>query len=90
MTHRNSFRLLPLFGTTPVDSSAILDGDCAFVAAVTSGVSGALRLSANVFGDTVVQRIQLFIARMTESPFNNGTHGTMFADVPPVVPTALA
>lgn len=82
--------MLPLFGTTPVDNSVILDGDCVFAAAVTSGVSGALRLAADVFGDTVVQRIQLFIARMTESPFNNGTHGTVFADVPAVVPAALA
>lgn len=80
-THWNSFHLLPLFGATPVNERVVVDGDWIFAAGVTSGIDGALRLAAELFGDPVAQGIQLQIAYAPEPPFNSGTPETAPADV---------
>jgi cyclohexyl-isocyanide hydratase len=80
-THWNSLHLLPLFGATPVDERVVVDGDWIFAAGVTSGIDGALRLAAEMFGDAVAQRIQLNMAYAPEPPFNSGTPETAPADV---------
>lgn len=76
-----SLHLLPLFGATPVDERVVVDGDWIFAAGVTSGIDGALRLAAEMFGDAVAQRIQLNMAYAPEPPFNSGTPETAPADV---------
>ena len=80
-THWNSFHLLPLLGANPVDERVVVDGDWIFAAGVTSGIDGALRLAADMFGDEVAQRIQLYMAYAPEPPFNSGTPETAPADV---------
>ena len=80
-THWNSFHLLPLFGADPVDERVVVDGDWIFAAGVTSGIDGALRLAADMCGDAVAQRIQLYMAYAPEPPFNSGTPKTAPAEV---------
>lgn len=80
-THWNSFHLLPLFGAEPVDERVVVDGDWIFAAGVTAGIDGALRLAADLCGDAMAQRIQLFMAYAPEPPFNSGTPGSAPAEV---------
>lgn len=80
-THWNSFHLLPLFGAEPVDERVVVDGDWIFAAGVTSGIDGALRLAADMYGDQVGQLIQLNIAYAPEPPFNSGSPDTAPSEV---------
>jgi cyclohexyl-isocyanide hydratase len=47
-----------------------------FVAGVTAGIDGALRVAADLRGDEVAQVIQLSIAYAPEPPFSSGTPET--------------
>jgi cyclohexyl-isocyanide hydratase len=80
-THWASFHLLPYFGATPVNQRVVRDGNMVFAAGVTSGIDGALRVTADLRGDAVAQTIQLGIAYAPEPPFTSGTPET----APPAV-----
>jgi cyclohexyl-isocyanide hydratase len=80
-THWASFHLLPYFGAIPVNERVVIDGDWVFAAGVTAGIDGALRLAAELRGDTVAQEIQLQMAYAPEPPFDSGTPETAPAGV---------
>lgn len=80
-THWNSFHLLPLFGATPINQRVVVDGDWIFAAGVTSGIDAALQIAADMFGDEIAQRIQLYMAYAPEPPFKSGTPETAPAKV---------
>ncbi|SDV47068.1 DJ-1/PfpI family protein [Chitinasiproducens palmae] len=80
-THWNSFHLLPCFGAEAVDQRVVVDGKWIFAAGVTAGIDGALRLAADMLGDTVAQSIQLGMAYAPEPPFDSGTPATAPASV---------
>ena len=75
-THWASFDLLPYFGATPVNQRVVRDGRVVSAAGVTSGIDGALRVTADLRGDEVAQTIQLGIAYAPEPPFASGTPET--------------
>lgn len=89
-THWNSFHLLPLFGAVPVDERVVMDGKWVFAAGVTSGIDGALRLAADMYGDAVAQRIQLYMAYAPDAPFDSGTPDAAPAGVLTAVRAAAA
>lgn len=89
-THWNSFHLLPLFGADPIDERVVVDGDWIFAAGVTSGIDGALRLAAEMYGDATAQRIQLNMAYAPEPPFNSGTPDTAPEEILAAVRAASA
>ena len=51
-SHWGAFHLLPLFGAIPVDQRIVIDGSYLFAAGVTAGIDGALRLVAELRGDS--------------------------------------
>jgi cyclohexyl-isocyanide hydratase len=73
--------LLPYFGATPVNERVVTDGDMVFVAGVTAGIDGALKVTADLRGIEAAQAIQLGIAYAPEPPFHSGTPET----APPAV-----
>ncbi|MGH2928427.1 MAG: DJ-1/PfpI family protein, partial [Solirubrobacteraceae bacterium] len=75
-THWAAFHLLPLFGATPVNQRVVVDGTMVFAAGVTAGIDGALRVAAELRGDTVAQTIQLYMQYAPEPPFTSGTPET--------------
>jgi cyclohexyl-isocyanide hydratase len=75
-THWASIDLLPCFGATIVNERVVKDGKFVFAAGVTSGIDGALRVTADLRGDDVAQVIQLGIAYAPEPPFDAGTPET--------------
>lgn len=75
-THWNSIDLLPYFGATPINERVVKDGPFVFAAGVTSGIDGALRVTADLRGDEEAQGIQLAIAYAPEPPFSSGTPET--------------
>ncbi len=75
-THWNSIDLLPYFSATPVNERVVKDGRFVSAAGVTSGIDGALRVTADLRGDEVAQGIQLAIAYAPEPPFSSGTPET--------------
>lgn len=89
-THWSSLHLLPLFGAEPVDERVVVDGKWVFAAGVTAGIDGALRLAADLYGDALAQRIQLYMAYAPEPPFNSGTPDTAPAEVLASVHAAMA
>lgn len=80
-THWASFHLLSYLGAIPVDARVVKDGDWIFAAGVTAGIDGALRLAAELRGDTAAQEIQLQMAYAPEPPFDSGTPETAPAAV---------
>ena len=72
-THWSALHLLPFFGAIPVDERVVIDGAWIFTAGVTAGIDGALRLAAELRGDTTAQTIQLHMAYAPQPPFNSGT-----------------
>ena len=75
-THWASLHLLPFFGAIPVNKRVVVDGNWVFAAGVTAGIDGALRLAAQLRGDTAAQVIQLQMAYAPEPPFDSGTPET--------------
>ena len=67
---------MPYFGATPVNERVVKDGRFVSAAGVTSGIDGALRVTADLRGDEVAQGIQLVIAYAPEPPFSSGTPET--------------
>lgn len=72
-THWASFHLLPCFGAIPVDARVVVDQGWVFAAGVTSGIDGALRLAAQLRGETAAKAIQLHMVYAPEPPFDAGT-----------------
>jgi cyclohexyl-isocyanide hydratase len=80
-THWAAHDLLPWFGAVPVNERVVRDGVYMFTAGVTAGIDGALRLAAELRGQTAAEFIQLYIAYAPERPFNSGTPETAPAAV---------
>ena len=72
-THWTALHLLPFFGAIPVNKRVVTDGNMVFAGGVTSGIDGALQVTADLRGDEVAQAIQLAIEYAPEPPFNSGT-----------------
>ena len=75
-THWAAFHLLPFFGAIPVNQRVVVDGNMVCAAGVTSGIDGALRVSAELRGRAAAEAIQLYMQYAPEPPFNSGTPET--------------
>lgn len=75
-THWMSLDLLQLFGATPVAERVVRDRNRITGAGVTAGIDFALVLAAELFGDSVAQRIQLAIEYDPHPPFDSGSPRT--------------
>jgi cyclohexyl-isocyanide hydratase len=58
-----------------------VDGAWVFAAGVTAGIDGALRLAAELRGDSAAEAIQLHMVYAPEPPFNSGTPETAPATI---------
>jgi cyclohexyl-isocyanide hydratase len=72
-THWASHHLLPVLGARPVNDRVVVDGNIVTAAGVTSGIDGALRVTALLRGEPAAQMIQLYTQYAPEPPFNSGT-----------------
>jgi cyclohexyl-isocyanide hydratase len=72
-THWAVRHLLPFFGAFPVDERVVIDGRVTSTAGVTSGIDGALRLAAALYGEETAQGIELFMEYAPQPPFDSGT-----------------
>jgi cyclohexyl-isocyanide hydratase len=80
-THWSALHLLPFFGAIPFNERVVVNGAWIFVAGVTAGIDGALRLAAELRGDKAAQAIQLRMVYAPEPPFDSGAPET----APPAV-----
>ena len=87
-THWMSLDLLPHFGAQVDARRVVRDGNRITGAGVTAGIDFALVLAAELFGDTVAQRIQLAIEYQPAPPFQSGSPETAPPDVRDAVLTA--
>jgi cyclohexyl-isocyanide hydratase len=80
-THWASFHVLEHFGAIPTNERVVIDGKFVSAAGVSSGIDGALRVTALLRGDQAAQEIQLYMQYAPEPPFRSGT--------PETAPTAI-
>lgn len=71
-THWAFMPLLSLFGATPTDERVVLDRNRITAGGVTAGIDFGLRVAAEVAGESVAQRIQLFLEYDPAPPFQCG------------------
>lgn len=72
-SHWSSRHFLTAFGATPVDARVVVDGPVFTGGGVTAGIDVALRVVAELCGETVAKAIQLSIEYDPEPPFDAGT-----------------
>ncbi len=75
-THWSCHDLLAVLGAEPLDQRVVIDRDRVTAAGVTSGIDGALALSARLFGEEVAMRIQLGMEYAPEPPTSAGSTAT--------------
>jgi cyclohexyl-isocyanide hydratase len=71
--HWQARDLLTQFGVTPSDDRVTVDGKYYTSGGVTSGIDVALRVVADLEGETVARKIQLAIEYDPHPPFSGGT-----------------
>lgn len=79
--HWQARDLLTQFGVTPSDERVTIDGKYYTSGGVTSGIDVALRVVADIEGETVARKIQLGIEYDPHPPFEGGTPSTSPADI---------
>lgn len=72
-THWASRHFLPAFGAIPVSERVVVDGTLFTGGGVTAGIDIALRIVADLLGETVAKAIQLSIEYDPKPPFNAGS-----------------
>lgn len=72
-SHWMVVELLEAFGAIPVRERVVHDGNVWTGAGVSAGIDFALRLAADLHGETLAQRIQLQIEYDPEPPFDSGS-----------------
>ena len=72
-THWAARHLLPFFGALPMDERVVVDGKVTSTAGVTSGIDGALRAAATLYGEEAARGIELFMEYAPQPPFDSGT-----------------
>ncbi|MXP65251.1 DJ-1/PfpI family protein [Roseomonas sp. M0104] len=85
--HWQARDLLARFGATPSDDRLTVDGKFYTSGGVTSGIDLALRVVADLEGETVARKIQLAIEYDPQPPFAGGTPAT---SPPAIVQAVLA
>lgn len=71
--HWTSIDQLPLFEVEPVAERVVIDGNLITGAGVTSGIDFALRLCAELFGETRAKMTQLGLEYDPQPPFPGGS-----------------
>src|SRR5439155_1457025 len=71
-THWMSMEMLTAFGAIPVSERVVVDGNVITGGGVTAGIDFALRLVAEIAGETVARGIQLGIEYDPHPPFDSG------------------
>jgi cyclohexyl-isocyanide hydratase len=71
-THWAYLELLPLFGARPVRRRVVVDRNRVTAGGVTAGIDFALRLVADLAGETLAKTIQLALEYDPEPPFRSG------------------
>ncbi len=71
-THWLSMELLPMFGAIPVDERVVVDRNRITGGGVTSGIDFALRVLAELEGETLAKRVQLELEYDPRPPFRGG------------------
>jgi cyclohexyl-isocyanide hydratase len=79
--HWQARDLLAKFGVTPSDERLTVDGKYYTSGGVTSGIDVALRVVADLEGETVARKIQLAIEYDPHPPFPGGTPFTSPPDI---------
>ena len=80
-THWMSLDLLPLVGAIPVRERIVIDRNRITGGGVTAGIDFALRVAAELCGQSVAEGIQLAIEYNPAPPFRAGSPQTAPADV---------
>ncbi len=80
-THWMSLDLLPLAGAIPVKERIVVDRNRITGGGVTAGIDFALRVAAELCGQSVAEGIQLAIEYSPAPPFRAGSPETAPADV---------
>lgn len=75
-THWLSLDLLPIVGAEPIRARVVRDRNRITGGGVTAGIDFGLALAAELFGQTVAQRIQLAIEYAPAPPFGSGAPET--------------
>ena len=71
-THWAYMELLPLFGAQPIRQRVVVDRNRITGGGVTAGIDFALRLAADLAGESTAKRIQLGLEYDPEPPFRSG------------------
>jgi cyclohexyl-isocyanide hydratase len=79
--HWQARDLLARFGATPSDDRLTIDGKYYTSGGVTSGIDVALRVVADLEGETAARKIQLAIEYDPHPPFAGGTPSTSPAEI---------
>lgn len=72
-THWASHEFLAALGAIPVDARVVVDGPLITAAGVTSGLDGALTVTAALRGPAAAQAIQLYLEYRPDPPFSSGS-----------------
>lgn len=84
--HWQARDLLTQFGVTPSDKRMTVDGKFYTAGGITSGIDMALRVVADIAGETTARKIQLAIEYDPEPPF---VGGTPFSSPPEIVSAVI-
>lgn len=84
--HWQARDLLAQFGVTPSDARMTVDGKFYTAGGITSGIDMALRVVADIAGETTARKIQLAIEYDPEPPF---VGGTPFSSPPEIVSAVI-
>lgn len=80
-SHWSSRDLLTQFGAIPVADRVVFDGNIVSGGGVTAGIDFALRIAAELHGETVAQAAQLQIEYDPDPPFDAGSPDRVSQDV---------
>jgi cyclohexyl-isocyanide hydratase len=80
-THWASLQFLAAFGATPVRTRICVDRDRITGGGVTAGIDFGLYIAAELAGEPIAERIQLYLEYAPEPPFAAGTPETAPAAV---------